>query len=70
MFCKFRYLTQFECFAIFLVCKEIVESDTFFGGLGKGWLEEGLKEEIVGNQWYFLSLSFSQIFFLSPKNII
>ena len=44
-------------FCQFSAFKEIVESDTFFGGLGKSWLEESLEEKVAGDLWYFLSYS-------------
>ena len=53
---KFLIFCQFSAF------KEIVESDTFFGGLGESWLEEGLKEKVAGDLWYFLSYSLLKIF--------
>ena len=53
---KFLIFCQFSAF------KEIVESDTFFGGLGKSWLEEGLKEEVARHLWYFLFYSLEKKF--------
>ena len=47
-------------FCQFSAFKEIVESDTFFGGLGESWLEEGLKEKVAGDLWYFPFLFSSQ----------